>query len=447
MKKPNSLRINFLCIFLLVFIAGSTTSFSKHDAASCDEKLLKALSISDDHEKIKAVKKILKNKINPQKIILAPGIPPPRTKSNKCANHIPTHIALGDLYQKLGEEEGTDWFQDALKLYLKVIELEAGNVEAKWRTATIFEYLGLYSQAIPHFNWITENHPSIEKQNEAKAHLIVCQFLLKNRGDDITTSEIINSDNIGTIDTSDEAIKKRSGWSFLREVTKAVAANGKLTGLGDDSKYVQETLGHLYGWIDAPKELKVEARNKMLVDMMVTLGSLIIEKSLDMVVGEINLSEIGKELEPLSSEEEVIVDEEVQKELEPDESKTVESWDVPDLNGTWKVSLINGTCNIASHSKPPNQEYFGTIKVNNNQIELILSANGKTVLHKGNIKGNKVVMEHNNSSETLLLKLTFDLNIINKNRLEGEHISNSSPRGSNTAGNVDCSFKSIFTRE
>ena len=309
------------CLSLVVLCLASSLLWPQE---KCDRDLEKALG-KDPSKQLAALDKALK----------------------KCPEHVPTLVALAGHLAERQQEAGDDWLARATDLYEKVIQLDASNAQARWAAASLWEYAGDYARAIPHYQWTVDapdgGGVDASRRSEAKTHLVTCRFLLGSGKPSVETAAPAPPD------LTDDGIKKGAGWSVLKEIAVSMAVGAAL-GLTDDGRYIQSALGVLTDWENAPREAKVQARNRLLAGMVGTLTALALERNLGTKIAADVQQRSGVTLGdwpekgyagPMEDEFRSRQPEEGRKfEISPS-FEVVEKWDVPNLAGEWRVSYLN----------------------------------------------------------------------------------------------------------
>ena len=331
----------------------------------CQQKLNKILSQNGTKTELKDLKKLAK----------------------KYPDCLPLNLALGNSYLNGQSEADEDWLKLGLESYQKAYNADATNSEAQWGLAFLWEYSGNYNWAIPFYKQLlkkAEDESNTKKVQEIKAHLITCQFLQKNNSVAVANNkaneEVDKKSSLLSIDSTDfskEGVLKKTGWIFLKELTAAVSviAGEKLP--EKERRYVQVALDNLYEWLDAPKNQKVEVRNRLLAGLVSTITTMIIEEKLgaQLTVPRI-VDRIGK-LEELP-EKNFASNMDVEfKQQQPEEGKsykisdnlTIEvKWEVPNIGGTWLVETSSPTSHCSKN-----------LCLTGNPIQIIIAQTGKSI--------------------------------------------------------------------
>lgn len=299
---------------IITLLIWSCASTRLDNPQTCDKKLQQALSIPTNTERVTELKERVK----------------------RCPTHVPTLLATAKLYTEMTKEADENWLKLSIQYYKTVIDSIPSHVEAHWGLASVLEYIGEYDKAAKEYQWVIDNTWDAKQEADARVHRITCTFLDKNSKKKPQTFLTAKD----SVDTSPEAIKKYSGWDFLKEMIASVAVAGGITALKGDGQHVQYALGLLYDWIDAPQGQSVQARNRFLSGMVSTLASIITKQNLNAKLGRsFNPANIG-----LPDAEYAGQMENDFKSGQPDEGRTfnvsddltvTEKWDVPDLSGTW----------------------------------------------------------------------------------------------------------------
>ena len=320
---------------------------------------------------------------------------------NYCPEDYPALKFLGDIYYQEKDKADMNWLKLALKNYELSIyhmknsleepynRLELCLLEIHWKLANLYEYAGLYEQAISYFNLLKKYSPQYIEQREkeilnqynfrpydnsyrynkinypeeATAHIILCRYLLKNRPTNVTAAlekdTVISTAMIERLDLSDEAIQQRSGLEPVKEMVKQVEQQQqyKTKDPSVKGKIIDVALMAL-SWAVAPKDMKVEQRNQFIMGTLSALVSLIDKDKINangtssMMADLAGLpsSPVAKnaeaafnKMEPSSKTNPVAATE--PKKIETAGGVTItDKWDVKDMSGIYETLERSGEC-------------------------------------------------------------------------------------------------------
>lgn len=261
-----------------------------------------------------------------------------------CPEDFWTLKKIGDIYYNLKEKISPNWLKNAISYYEKSINQaktrldepfkteELKMLDSYWNLANLYEYAGLYEQSINYYNYLLKYNPCQEdlqsKENlnriqsllgsdntdrnglicfseEAKAHIIVCKFLIKNRparskleiGDPKASLELVQ-----TNDFSDQAIQERSGLGPIQQLVEEVDKQQqyKIKNPNIKGKVIDVAMMAL-GWAIAPKDMKADQRNRFIMGALSTLVSLIDQDKISVSAGGLSSDGMLADLAGLKS--------------------------------------------------------------------------------------------------------------------------------------------------
>lgn len=225
----------------------------------------------------------------------------------KCKSNSKLNYYLGNFLEKHREKVDSSWTHLALGYYYKAIEIHPTEFyEARWKLANLLEYTGLYNEAIVQYKKLEtyqlpplesnktkkvvsqnlgfEEYENFNFKDEAKAHLLVCEFLKKTRepevAEEISVSE--KPSNLDRIDFSQKAIEERSGWSVIEDVTNEIEEERKQKPNNPKlKKFIANSFLDAMSYVIAPDDMKIEYRNRLLLGAITSLTELVTENNLE----------------------------------------------------------------------------------------------------------------------------------------------------------------------
>jgi len=425
-------------LFLLVLTLTSIRPWHigiAQDPDDCLEKLRDVLQEEDVKERLEGLNDLL----------------------GDCPRHVATLVGTAKLYTELRDTADVNWPRIALGYYQRGVESDSVSVEAHLGLASTAEYLGLYELAVPHYDWLSRNVNDQRKLSEARVHLITCRFLAANRKEKRTGSERISVD---ALDVSDESIKVRSEWSFLKELVVSVAVAGGVTTLEGDGKHLQVALGLLYDWIDAPKGTEIQTRNRFLAGMVSTIAAIVAEKKLGIKLGAAAVTGNSPQVQDLPSESFAGEAEQEFRAKQPDEGRKfkiaddltiVEQWDVPDISGEWRWSS-NGTTFYCG--KPSTTSTMGGARIKQNGKILTLEGwndeyPDQSSSWVGTVRGLNVSLSANSSQGVCRTVASMTLKIDNGSKKilgKGDAVTDCPGVARGGCGHASAQFQTTFWR-
>jgi len=307
-------------------------------------------------------------------------------KIKKNKSDVPLRMEAAKLLVELRNVAGDDWAKRAVDHYQAVINLNPENAEARWEMASVLEYGGLYSEAVPHYKWMTQAATvAPQLKAGAKAHLITCEFMARLEKNSKSKKSKTQAAEAERLKSLDQEMKKYNVWGDLRDVVGAVAITAGLIGVGGRDRHIQVAIGYLDDWSYAPSGEKVEARNRFLAGMVSVLASIVAEKKLGVqVIGVLERNgRAGVDFWPeagyAGAFETEFKKEVPQKGRKYEISKNlaiVEKWDVPNISGTWLcqfTEVYNSYPAPEEIVRPSGYVSYGKIRFQQNGGEVIVT--------------------------------------------------------------------------
>lgn len=360
----------------------SPNVYIDYDDATCQKKLaeLSDKEMFGDHDGyalIKGIEKLLK----------------------RCPKSALIHWAYAENLQEKGAFFNVpDWQNTSFIHYAKAFELDTVDVEYRWSYANMLEYIGQYNKASAQYKWLVNNDTIYQK--DAKAHMIACNFLYKNRGDKSDTLIIGNTKaQLSEIELSINVIKKRRNFEYLTKMTAATSIAGNITGSEGDGKQIQVALGFLSDWEKDPKKFSIAEQNDLLVAILVTLSSITIEKGLNTKVGNFDFLQIKSELSGYANNSIPKEYGDNFKKLKPQDGRTFEIGNDLTITEKWASGQLTGEYMCIQTNSPGGCQFGikkGTINTFGCRIETVFEFLPTKITQQGNQI--EIYSEHNGTS-------------------------------------------------